>query len=134
MGYFDSMKFHVIILEFLSICLIGLPACSRRPTGRVAVPTDTPVLITSEDHCLGIPEGHLPPPGECRIWYPDKPPGQQPPPGPCGLSVPLGAWLLSRPDGPASVRVEEFDAIRKGIIVAVRIYESTTGKLLRRER
>ena len=30
-----------------------------------------------------IPKGHLPPPGKCRIWYPDRPPGQQPPPGDC---------------------------------------------------
>lgn len=44
-----------------------------------------------------IPPGHMPPPGECRIWYPNRPPGQQPPPGNC-LSlerrVPLGAFLV----------------------------------------
>jgi hypothetical protein len=27
---------------------------------------------------VDIPPGHLPPPGECRIRYPDRPPGQQP--------------------------------------------------------
>ena len=40
-----------------------------------------------------IPEGHLPPPGECRIWYPGLEPGQQPPPGPCHVlqhQVPAG--------------------------------------------
>jgi hypothetical protein len=30
-----------------------------------------------------IPYGHLPPPGECRTWYPDLPPGHQPPPHRC---------------------------------------------------
>ena len=30
-----------------------------------------------------IPSGHLPPPGECRRWYPGVPAGHQPPPGPC---------------------------------------------------
>jgi hypothetical protein len=30
-----------------------------------------------------VPPGHLPPPGSCRIWYPDRPPGHQPPPGDC---------------------------------------------------
>lgn len=30
-----------------------------------------------------VPPGHLPPPGACRIWYPDRPPGHQPPPGDC---------------------------------------------------
>src|SRR3712207_4130331 len=30
-----------------------------------------------------IPYGHLPPPGECRDWYPDLPAGHQPPPYRC---------------------------------------------------
>ena len=44
-----------------------------------------------------IPPGHMPPPGSCRIWFPDRPPGQQPPPGPCGelrYRVPPGAYLV----------------------------------------
>ena len=31
----------------------------------------------------GVPPGHLPPPGECRVWYPGVPPGHQPPPFKC---------------------------------------------------
>lgn len=31
----------------------------------------------------GIPPGHLPPPGECRVWFDDLPPGHQPPPTDC---------------------------------------------------
>ena len=31
----------------------------------------------------GIPPGHLPAPGECRVWYDGRPPGQQPPPTSC---------------------------------------------------
>ena len=30
-----------------------------------------------------IPAGHLPPPGECRVWFPDRPAGHQPPPMSC---------------------------------------------------
>lgn len=48
-------------------------------------------------HYVDIPPGHLPPPGECRIWFPDRPPGHQPPPGPCyrlQYEVPPGAILV----------------------------------------
>lgn len=50
----------------------------------------------SHEHA-DIPNGHLPPPGECRIWYPDRPAGQQPPPGNCRdlkRKVPHGATLV----------------------------------------
>ena len=46
---------------------------------------------------VDIPAGHMPPPGECRIWYVDMPPGQQPPPGSCydlQRRVPPGAVLV----------------------------------------
>jgi tetratricopeptide (TPR) repeat protein len=44
-----------------------------------------------------IPRGHWPPPGKCRIWFPDRPPGQQPAPGKCKklrYRVPIGAYLV----------------------------------------
>jgi hypothetical protein len=31
----------------------------------------------------GIPPGHLPPTGTCRVWYDGRPPGHQPPPTGC---------------------------------------------------
>lgn len=43
---------------------------------------------------LRIPNGHRPPPGSCRVWFPDRPPGHQPPPGPCDVEVPPGAVLV----------------------------------------
>jgi hypothetical protein len=46
---------------------------------------------------LGVPRGHYPPPGECRVWYPGREPGQQPPPARCERlvgRVPLGAFIL----------------------------------------
>lgn len=44
-----------------------------------------------------LPAGHLPPPGECRIWYPDREPGDQPPPDDCRdlqRQVPVGTVLV----------------------------------------
>lgn len=43
---------------------------------------------------IEIPAGHFPPPGSCRLWYPERPPGQQPPPTSCNISVPAGAVLI----------------------------------------
>jgi len=68
-----------LLAALLSGCVIYAP---QRPTQRDEYP---------------IPKGHLPPPGECRIWYPDRPPGQQPPPGNCRElrhHVPPGAYLI----------------------------------------
>lgn len=41
-----------------------------------------------------IPPGHYPPPGSCRVWFPDRPPGHQPPPSSCNVRVPRGAVLI----------------------------------------
>lgn len=41
-----------------------------------------------------IPPGHYPPPGSCRVWYPDRPPGHQPPPTSCDVRLPRGAVLV----------------------------------------
>ena len=38
---------------------------------------------TAQDWRRDIPNGHLPPPGECRVWHYDRPAGHQPPPTSC---------------------------------------------------
>ena len=84
---------------------------------------------------LGIPDGHLPPAGECRIWYPGRPAGQQPPPGKCGAlsrQVPAGAWLMRRPDGqPQQVDVTVYDQRRPGVALSVGIFDARTGSFIR---
>ena len=85
----------------------------------------------------GVPPGHLPPPGECRIWYPGDPPGQQPPPGPCDdlvRRVPPGAWLVYGGPKHGNYRVEEYDRQRSGVVISVRLYDVDTGTLISIEK
>ena len=44
---------------------------------------------------FSVPPGHRPPPGKCRLWYPDRPPGHQPPSVDCGsISMGSGAYII----------------------------------------
>lgn len=72
----------------VAVLLAGLVA------GCVAVPQHAGVTRPEGGP---VPPGHMPPPGECRIWLPNTPPGHQPPPGPCAklqYQVPPGAILV----------------------------------------
>jgi hypothetical protein len=84
---------------------------------------------------LNIPKGHYPPPGECRIWYPDRPAGHQPPPGSCDRlrgQVPAGAWLIRHPDDDAEhVHVVVYDERRPGSILVVGQFKIATGMFVR---
>ncbi|WP_207430937.1 hypothetical protein [Sabulibacter ruber] len=63
--------------------------------GRVVFP---PKGVYAPRRLEGVPKGHYPPPGECRIWYPNRPPGHQPPPTDCrnlmGVRLEPGAFIL----------------------------------------
>lgn len=85
---------------------------------------------------LGIPPGHLPPPGLCRAWMPGEPPGQQKKsfkPGPCSeveREVPQGGWLVYRPsENKKQVKVWVYDA-RRPEVVSIRFFDIITGELL----
>ena len=82
--------FHGVLVSLL--LAMGLGGCVAYG-GAVVEPYPGPY----PGRALNIPEGHRPPPGECRIWFPDRPPGQQPPPGSCHQlerRVPPGAVLV----------------------------------------
>lgn len=56
-----------------------------------------PGPVVAPAHHVNVPPGHMPPPGQCRVWFPNRPPGQQPPPGRCEYlqyQVPPGAYLI----------------------------------------
>ncbi|HKY64016.1 MAG TPA: hypothetical protein VJR29_11400 [bacterium] len=101
-------KLSSFIFAFLFAVLFSLPANTYADPwkdesgkgwkgdgekGVVAAPVPVPVLGAPRH--IQIPPGHYPPPGECRLWYPDRPAGQQPPPVPCGqLGAVGGSFIL----------------------------------------
>jgi cytochrome c-type biogenesis protein CcmH/NrfG len=75
--------------------VLDSPTAGRpRPEGKLQRASVEPEPAYDE---VDIPRGHLPPPGKCRIWFPDRPPGHQPKPGKCKKlrhRVPSGAYLV----------------------------------------
>lgn len=77
-----------------AIALALLTGCAADGVNVVGPPPPPPAGAAPH-----IPPGHMPPPGKCRIWFPDRPPGHQPPPGDCWQlerQVPPGAYLIRR--------------------------------------
>ncbi len=74
MSHFDQLR-NLSALTLLAVTFCGCAAYG----GEV----DHPHSYPHPSGSIHIPKGHLPPPGECRIWFLDLPPGQQPPPGDC---------------------------------------------------
>jgi len=78
---------------------------------------------------LGVPPGHLPSEGECRIWIP----GTRPCPGIESLA-PAGSWIIYRPlENRKLVYVRLVDARRAGLVIRTRIFDIETTRLLREE-
>ena len=133
-------------MRILSFTLPAIALCCASCAG-VIVATDHPTApVVVDDHHpgrgavahLGIPPGHLPPPGKCRIWFPGQPPGHQPPPGHCSRlrqELPAGAWLVYRPERVRDhVIVDVCHNRRPAVVVAIRTYEAASGRFVREER
>lgn len=84
---------------------------------------------------LGIPPGHLPPPGQCRIWRPGTPPGHQAKSRSCTnieRTAPAGSLIVERPGRDKKVvHVREVDERRPGVVIRMRVYTIRDGHLVR---
>lgn len=115
----------------------ALSACTR--TVVVREPEPQVVRGPSTAATLGVPPGHLPRPGECRIWIPGTPPGRQP--GRRSRScegilrdAPAGSWVIYRPTRDRRlVHVRLVDERRPGVIIRIRVFEVESGRFVRDE-
>ncbi len=134
-------------LAFSVAGLVAVAACSRSTRTVVIEPNpDVRQGPAAEANrgpstaaTIGVPPGHLPDIGECRIWIPGTPPGRQPKPKsrPCaGISAfaPAGSWILYRPnENRKLVYRREVDARQAGLIIRTRIFDIETTRLVREE-
>lgn len=125
------LRIFVSVLALLSVsaCSGQLTVVKNRPTPAHSV--QGPVAS------LKIPPGHYPPPGHCRVWIPGRPPGHQSASVPCPSvhDVPLGAWVLHRPDHDKKVvEVSIYDEKQPRMIVSVALYDVKSGKYLRTKK
>jgi len=124
-------------LRLLPFCLlIAATGCS---SGRVVVasggsdPHPSP-HVQGPVATLGVPPGHLPPPGQCRVWMPGAPPGHQAAPVPCNRlhgDIPPGAWVLYRPSKDRHVvELTVYHDTSPSVVVSVDWYDADSGHRL----
>jgi len=126
-----------------AVVLLAAMACSSVSTTTKSKPAPAPAPASAHAQkqgkstaaTLGIPPGHLPPPGQCRVWMPGEPPGHQAKARSCAnieRSAPAGSWIVYRPtEDKKVVHVKVVDQTRPGIVVHVRVYDVASGSLIR---
>lgn len=122
-------------------------AAAKPATKPATKPTAKPVTksaakpaakSTSTAMVLDVPEAHLPPGGQCRIWKESTSIFQQPQARTCAgitAAAPAGSMILERPSKDKKViRVRYVDSRHVGVVVRVRVFDALTGKYLRDEK
>lgn len=145
------MRRHILALTLSGLTLVA--ACSRstgsggaEPAPRrpppspgyapAPPPLPPPPGPAAEVERLGIPRGHLPEIGQCRVWAPGVAPGRQRTVKSISCLVvgmaPPGTWLVYRPSSDRRiVRVRVMDQRRPGVITVVRLYNYSDGRWVR---
>ena len=118
-----------------AMAIITAAACKPVPATEPAPEAAPRGRSPSTAASLGIPPGHLPPPGMCRVWMPDEPPGNQAKARSCSnieRTAPVGSYIVERPGKDKKVvHVRVMDERRPGVVVRMRVYEIRDGKLVR---
>jgi len=118
-----------------ALAVFAAAACSSVHLHQPSEPAPETRRAPSTAATLGIPPGHLPPPGQCRVWMPGQPPGHQPRARSCdGIdrTAPAGSWVVYRPSKDKKVvQVRVIDERRPGVVVHLRVYDAERGTLLR---
>ena len=138
------MRRRALVSAFAGLLVAG--ACTHRTRTIILDPNPDVRGVEAETNrgpssaaTLGVPPGHLPSEGECRIWIPGTPPGRQPRPKsrPCpGIEslAPAGSWIIYRPlQNRKLVYVRLVDARQAGLVIRTRIFDIETTRLLREE-
>lgn len=119
----------------VALAVLTATACSSTTYHRQEQPAPAVRRGPSTASTLGIPPGQLPPPGQCRVWYPGEPPGHQPRPRSCARierTAPAGSWIVYRPtEDRKVVHVRVVDQRRPGVVVRLRVYDIRRGTLIR---
>lgn len=120
------------------LAVLAASACSSISTTTSSAPAPAPAAARrgpSTAATLGIPPGHLPPMGHCRVWLPGTPPGHQARPRSCdGIerTAPAGSWIVYRPSRDKKVvHVRVVDQRRPGVVIRLRVYDAQRGTLIR---
>ena len=119
-----------------AMAILAAAACKPIPASEPSPrPAPTARRSPSTAASLSIPPGHLPPPGQCRVWMPGEPPGHQPKPRSCSnieRTAPAGSYIVERPGKDRKyVHVRMVDERRPGVIVRMQVYQIRDGKLVR---
>ena len=126
----------------VAITALGLAVatgCTRTTRTVLVVPEARSEGGPSTAATLGVPPGHLPKPGQCRIWIPGVPPGHQPRPKARSCEgieadAPAGSWILYRPTADRKfVHARVVDERSAGVVVRIRVFEVESGRFVREE-
>lgn len=118
-----------------AVAVSAAAACTQVTSTPTPRPEPAARRSPSTAASLGIPPGHLPSPGMCRVWVPGQPPGHQDKARSCSnieRTAPAGSWIVERPGKDRKVvHVRVVDERRPGVVVRMRVYELRDGKLVR---